>query len=118
VVRQLVDQYRSRLADVYAQPLQLSEMRARKQHTLAEMRADYEGLKEGWGGFNGYDWWFAQPLNNAQLASVSIYTQLVPVFERILREDGGDLPRFYAEVKRLALLSREERDAALARFQG
>lgn len=114
----LVEKYRSRLADLYAQPLQQSEMRARKQQTLAEMHADYGRLKEGWSGFTGYDWWFDQPLNNAQLASIAIYTQLVPAFERMLRENGGDLPRFYAEVKRLASLPKEQRDAALARFQG
>jgi predicted aminopeptidase len=79
------------------------------------MRAEYGRIKQSGGGFTGYDWWFEQPLNNAQLASVAIYTQLVPAFERILRENGGDLPRFYAEVERLAALPKAQRDAELAR---
>ena len=68
------------------------------------MRAEYAGLKQAWGGFAGYDGWFEQPLNNAQLASVAIYSQLVPGFEQLLRDSGGDLPRFYAQVRELAKL--------------
>ena len=36
------------------------------------------------------------------LASFGTYTQLVPMFERLLAEEGGDLPRFYERVKKLA----------------
>ena len=57
-------------------------------------------LREQWGGFAGYDWWFDQPLNNAQIASVAMYTQLVPGFQKLLAESGGDLPRFYQAVRR------------------
>ena len=50
------------------------------------------------------------------LASVAIYTQRVPAFEALLREQGGDLPKFYAAVKALAKLDKAARDAALARY--
>jgi len=112
---ELVTKYQGRLAELYAEPLEPEAMRRRKQEVLAQMRAEYGRIKEGWGGFAGYDRWFEQPLNNAQLASVAIYTQLVPAFERILRDNGGDLPRFYAEVRRLAALPKAERDAELAK---
>lgn len=111
---ELVAKYRSRLAELYAEPLDLAAMRSRKQEVLAQMRAEYERMKQGWDGFTGYDWWFEQPLNNAQLASVAIYTQLVPAFERILQDNGGDLQRFYSEAKRLAALPKAQRDAELA----
>ncbi len=111
---ELVAKYRSRLAELYAEPLAPEAMRNRKQEALAQMRAEYARMKQSWDGFTGYDWWFEQPLNNAQLASVAIYTQLVPAFERILRDDDGDLPRFYAEVERLAALPKAQRDAELA----
>jgi predicted aminopeptidase len=88
-------------------------MRAEKARALDAMRADYAALKQQWGGFAGFDWWFAQPLNNAQLASVALYTQLVPAFQRLLADSNGDLPRFYAEVKALAKLPERERHAAL-----
>ena len=112
---ELVAKYRARLAELYAEPLDPDAMRSHKQEVLARMRTEYGRIKEGCGGFTGYDGWFERPPNNAQLASVAIYTQLVPAFERILRGNGGDLPRFYAEVERLAALPKAQRDAELAR---
>jgi predicted aminopeptidase len=82
------------------------------------MRAEYGDLKRAWGGFAGYDGWFEQPLNNAQLGSIAIYTRLVPAFERLLAQNGGDLTRFYAEVKRIAEASEPERAAGLAALSG
>lgn len=111
---ELVAKYRSRLAELYAEPLDPAAMRSRKQEVLAQMRAEYGRMKQSRDGFTGYDWWFEQPLNNAQLASVAIYTQLVPAFERILQDNGGDLQRFYSEAKRLAALPKAQRDAELA----
>ena len=111
---ELVAAYRDRLAQLYAEPLDAQRMRARKEEVLTQMREEYGRLKQSWDGFAGYDHWFEQPLNNAQLASVTIYTQLVPAFQRILRESDGDLQRFYAEVKRLAALPKAQRDAELA----
>jgi len=111
---ELVASYRDQLAQLYAEPLDVQQMRARKERVLTQMRAAYGRLKQSWDGFAGYDYWFEQPLNNAQLASVSIYTQLVPAFQRMLRDNGGDLERFYAEAKRLAALPKAQRDAELA----
>jgi predicted aminopeptidase len=110
----LVEKYRARLADLYAQSLTPDEMRARKQAVLAQMRKEYDGLKQTWGGFAGYDRWFQQPLNNAHFASIAIYTQLVPGFEQVLHDSGGDLPRFYAQVKEIAKLPAPDREAKLA----
>jgi predicted aminopeptidase len=51
--------------------------------------------------------------NNAVLASFATYTQKVPAFERLLAAEGGDLERFYARVRELAGLPRDERNARL-----
>ena len=115
---ELVEKYRARLAQLYDRSIQPDPMRAAKQQLLAQMRAEYRDLKQAWGGFAGYDGWFDQPLNNAQLASIAIYTRLVPAFERSLAQSGGDLTRFYTEVKRIAALSEQERAAALAALSG
>ncbi|MGH8764229.1 MAG: aminopeptidase, partial [Burkholderiales bacterium] len=40
--------------------------------------------------------------NNAFLASYATYTQLVGTFEHLLAQEGGDLEKFYAVVKRYA----------------
>jgi predicted aminopeptidase len=114
----LIARYRIELAHVYQQSSSAVEMRAHKAQVFAQMQADYQQLKQQWGGFSGFDAWFGQPLNNAQLASVALYTQLVPAFQAALRSAGNDLPRFYAEVKRLAALPQIQRDAALKRLSG
>jgi predicted aminopeptidase len=114
----LVARYRERLQVLYAQPVPPQDKLAAKARTFAEMRADYAGLKERWGGFAGYDWWFQQPLNNAQLASVALYTEFVPAFQQLLHNHGDDLRTFYAAVQSLAKLPQEKRDAALAALSG
>jgi predicted aminopeptidase len=77
------------------------------------MEEEYRQLKVSWGGFAGYDRWFAGKPNNATLASVALYTELVPAFRALLQREGGELPRFYAAVKELTKLPKDERDARL-----
>jgi len=105
---------REKLDGLYAENLPESEKRARKARTFAAMREDYEHLKVAWGGFSGYDRWFAQALGNAHVASVATYTELVPAFARLLDENGGDLPRFLAAVRALADGPEEARRARMA----
>jgi predicted aminopeptidase len=109
----LVETYRGRIKALYQSGLDPETMRARKQETFAEMVGDYQKLKAGWDGFTGYDRWFAQGPNNAHLASVALYTQMVPAFQALLAREGGDLPRFYSAVKALARQPRADRNAAL-----
>jgi len=111
----LVLGYRKRLEALYAQPIAAEEMRRGKAAAFEAMRADYAALKAtpDWGGFAGYDRFFVQALNNAHLASVAAYAELVPGFHRLLAEQGGDLPRFYAAVRELSKLPKAERDARL-----
>lgn len=110
---QLVARYRDKLAALYASGIDAPAMRSAKAQTFEQMREDYRALREQWGGFAGYDWWFEQPLNNAQIASVAMYTQLVPGFQKLLAESGGDLPRFYQSVEALAKKPEKERLAVL-----
>ena len=75
---------------------------------------DYRLMRDGaWGGHRGYEAWFARDLNNAHLASIGAYHDLVPAFEALLDELHGDLEAFFEEVQRLASLSYSERRAAL-----
>ena len=109
----LLERYRQRLDALYRTRIAPEAMRDRKRVILGELEAEYRALKAGWGGFAGYDRWFEQKPNNAQVASVAIYTQLVPAFEALLAREGGDLPRFYAAVRELAALPTERREASL-----
>ena len=111
----LVLAYHTRLEALYRQNIAVADMRRRKAETLVAMRADYEALKASpaWGGFAGYDRFFTQNPNNAQLASVAVYSELVPGFQALLQGQGGDLPKFYKVVRDLAGLPKTERDARL-----
>jgi len=111
---QLVQKARGRLEALYRTRLAPEAMRERKGALLAALDAEYRALKAGWGGVDRYDRWFAQQPNNAQLASVGLYTQLVPAFEALLSRERGDLGRFYAAVKELAALPADQRTARLA----
>jgi predicted aminopeptidase len=109
----LVQKYRERLDALYRTRLAPDAMRDRKRAIFAEFEAEYQLLKSQWGGYSGHDRWFASKPNNAQLASVVAYSQLVTVFETLLGRESGDLARFYAAVKELAALPKEERDSRI-----
>jgi predicted aminopeptidase len=110
----LVVKYQAILEQYYRQDLSVEEKRLGKARLFDQMDEEYRQLKTSWGGFAGYDRWFAGKPNNATLASVALYTELVPAFRALLLREGGDLPRFYAAAKALAKESKDERDARFA----
>lgn len=109
----LLGRHRQRLEALYAGSLPADAMRRAKEEILAGLAADYAGLKASWGGYAGYDAWMARGFNNARLASVATYHDLVPAFQGLLAAKGGDLPAFYRQVKELASLPSVERLARL-----
>lgn len=111
--RALTAQTRTRLEALYASGVAEPEERAEKHRLMLRMQADYDMLKaDRWGGYSGYDGWFAQA-NNASLGVLAAYDELVPAFERLFEREGRDFVRYYAEVRRLADLPKDERRAAL-----
>ena len=113
----LAMKYRERLRLLYSSPAADAEKREKKAQTFAAMKAEYHELKLSWGGFAGYDRFFAEELNNAHLVPIATYSELVPGFRRLLAENGGDFRRFYAAVKELGKLSRAERVTRLGALQ-
>jgi predicted aminopeptidase len=112
---QLIRATRSRLQAVY-EDVQLSDSAKlqRKNEMIAQLRTNYAALKTQWGGKeSGYDRWFAEPINNAKLNTVSAYFDLVPCFQGLLRANGGDLDSFFRAVEKLAKLPLQERHEAL-----
>lgn len=112
--RDLVLMHRDRLDSLFASAADDDEKRSGKAKIFAELRQDYEGIKSAWGGYGGYDGWFSKPVNNARLASMNAYGQLVPAFRALLNRLDGDLDRFYAAVKSVSTLPKEERETALS----
>lgn len=109
----LLRRHKAALEAVYARPISDDDKRAGKRAVFDALQAEYQALRVAWGGFAGYDRWFAQPLTNAHLAAVGAYNDLLPAFRMLLEHSGGDLPRFYEAVRELAALARPERDARL-----
>ncbi len=110
---ELVMKFRARLGQLYASPLAEEEKRRKKAEAFAELKAEYLQLKESWKGFAGYDRFFAGEMNNANLVPVATYSELVPAFLHLLARNDGDFMRFYAEVKELGELSKDERGVRL-----
>jgi predicted aminopeptidase len=104
---------RERLKDLYSSTLSPDEMRGRKQYEFGVLKLEYERLKQKWNGYPGYDAWFQRTLNNAHLVSAATYHGCVPGLRTVLENVGGDLQRFYAEMKSLADSSRSTERAAL-----
>jgi predicted aminopeptidase len=97
-----VAQTRERLAEVYGMDLSPAQK-------LEHKRAEWERLRQA------YPTLPAQP-NNALLASIALYTEHVPAFERLLAESGA-LEEFYKRVKKLAASGRSSRDPWLAQHR-
>jgi predicted aminopeptidase len=111
--RELVLRHRAAFDELYRSERPEADKRAGKAELLARLRADYATLKaERWGGYAGYDGWFER-VNNAVLGGFASYNQLTADFERLFDRSGGDFERFYAEVRRLAELPKDERERAL-----
>ncbi len=113
--RTLTRRYRDILAAIYASGDEDATKRRRRAEAYAALRADHAAMKATrWNGYTGYDGWFARA-NNAAFALLANYSGLVPAFRALFERGGGDFPRFYAEVERIAALpTAEARRAALA----
>jgi predicted aminopeptidase len=108
---------RARLEAVYAGAAPDAEKRARKGAEFTRLRAEYEVLKQGWGGDARFDGWMSGEANNARLLPFGLYQAWVPAFEALFRQENGDWARFYGRVKELAELDEEERREQLEKLQ-
>ena len=102
---------RERLKEVYERPHKNIEAeRQAKQEVFIDMlrRAGVSGPQTRIRSAGPYSTW-----NNARLNTISSYYTLVPGFERLLKEHGGDLESFHRAVERMRKLSPEARWKAL-----
>jgi len=111
--RELTMRWRDQLEALYASQRSDAAKRAAKAELLTQLRADYAQMKQQrWGGFAGYDAWFAN-VNNASLGVLAAYTDLVGDFERLFVQQGSDFERFYTRVAVIGALPKAERHATL-----
>lgn len=109
----LLMKYRDRLEANYARKAADDDKRRAKAEIFQALKDEYQTLKADWGGYAGYDRWFAEPLSNAHLASVATYHDFVPGFRALLNEQGS-FPKFFAAVRDLAHVDKEARRRRLA----
>lgn len=92
----LIQQAREALDRIYRGPLSEAEKLAAKQQQIEALRAQYRELRDGpWGGYAGYDRWFAGEINNAKLAPVALYNQWLPAFEQLFEDNGRNWAKFH-----------------------
>lgn len=117
----LVLKYRQQLHAVYISARSDVQKREAKAEVLAALQAAYARQKVEWGGYAGYDAWFAS-LNNAKLNTIGTYYDLVPALQQLLQQHDGDIGKFFAACKELARLDmktrRQRLDALLPSAQG
>jgi predicted aminopeptidase len=114
---QLVMETRRELEAVYGDArLPDAEKLRRKEQIIGKLRSKYAAVKKTWGGESGYDAWFAEPINNAKLNTVSSYHDLAPAFQALLRANGGDMEKFYGAVAALGKLPFQKRHEALREY--
>jgi len=92
-----VAETRKKLAALYAENVPEADRLRRKQEEYAKLRASYPSIPA--------------EASNAYLASIAVYTELVPQFQALLGGCGGDLKEFYERVAALAEGKRDVRAA-------
>ena len=108
----LLLEYRHALEVNYASKVPAASRRATKARLFVRLKDDYLLLKASWGGFAGYDRFFAEPLSNAHLASIATYTDFVPAFRALLAREKT-FAGFYDAARKLAALEKAERHRRL-----
>lgn len=111
----LLMKHRKALQETYDRDVSDGEKRKEKVAIFKALKEEYLVLKESWGGYSGYDRWFAEPLSNAHLSAIATYHDFVPGFRAILAQQKS-MSKFYDAVRNLASLDKDERHRQLAEF--
>ncbi len=110
----LIANARKTLTSIYANQRSNAEKRTEKKAAIARLKTNYRHMRDRrWNGYSGYDAWFDAPINNAKLATVSVYNDLVPDFLNLLDACSGDFERFYQAVEDIGRLNMTKRREVL-----
>ena len=105
----LVLKYRNILDKLYHSSGDVAELRRQKQATFDDMKSEYRKLQASWHGHDDYQAWFDSGLNNAKLALVLTYRDLVPGFFHVLARENYDLKQFYQTIADLKHCDKQAR---------
>ena len=101
------------LSVLYGQDLSIEEMRTEKQQLISRALEQFAQLKKSGKLDHRFDRWMAPGLNNARLAGIATYHELIPNFQAILGQCQGDFGCFYTQVGQMVKLSKSARRVRL-----
>ncbi len=105
---------RQELTALYARPSRdPAELRLAKAAVFRKMRRTFARIRAAWPHDSRLDRALPKPWNNARLNTVATYYTLVPGFQRLLKEQHGDLSHFYAAVAKMRSLTKDQRRTLL-----
>ncbi len=110
-VMHAIDRARTDLEGIYAAHSAVPEKRSLKQERLARMKAEIRRLASEMD--LPAPTWLEAEINNARLASLTLYEGRLPEFRRMLERCSDQLSCFYAEAQALAELDQTERNRRL-----
>lgn len=111
----LLMKHRKALQETFGRDISDGAKRKEKAAIFKALKEEYLVLKESWGGYGGYDRWFAEPLSNAHLSAVATYHDFVPGFRAMLAQQKS-MGKFYEAVRQLSTLGKDERHQVLAGY--
>jgi predicted aminopeptidase len=109
----LVLEHRQHLQTLFSTNISDADKRIGKLRLSDKLHKQFLQLKTATPELNRYDLWFKQQPNNAQLATVSVYTQWLPAFQSLLVQQNGDMNQFFEVVKEISKLPQNERVSIL-----
>ncbi len=104
---------RAELGAIYSAGAPDDWRRQQRRDAFAGAEESHRQLRARWPGPPWFDSWFDGGLNNARLAALASYEELVPAFRALLARDGGDLARFYRSAEALGHEGPEVRERLL-----
>jgi len=116
MIYQQLESTRTRLNAIYQQAIPDAEKQRLKQLEFAELKAWYQNWRKAH-NYGGFDDWMSKELNNAHLALIATYQQMVPDFLSALQSVDGDMNKFYNLVKAMAPLDTNQRRKQLAAYR-
>ena len=114
--KQLLLDTKEQLKNLYAKKLDNTQMQNQKQQVFKDLQQRYQQYKSKWNNYSGYDKWMSQDLNNAHLALVATYNDLIPAFRGLFKAVNNDFKMFYKQVNELKEFEIKQRHRGLIKY--
>lgn len=115
IIYQQLQATRQRLAALYKQDVINEEKQRQKVQMFADLKQWYKAWRQTQ-NYKGFDGWMEKDLNNAHLALIATYQEMVPDFLSALQSVGSDMKKFYQLVEAMGDLDHDERRRQLQQF--